>query len=145
MIFKKAIIIILCLITAILFSFTCANANPFVSGNKQSYKEDSASKNSNLSSFSFRFLRDNSLYRSLVAFQRSFNNQITSTISNYRNQKDLDLLLYVCLIAIGYGFIHALMPGHGKNIILAGSFPQEENIKKWLLQLTFRTFHFTIF
>lgn len=106
--------------------------NPFFSGTKATTKThaDTKAKSETESNTVKKSEFGKPFYAKLVQFQRIFNNKITAIISDYKAQKNLNLLFYVWLIAMGYGFFHAMMPGHGKNIILGWILTSPKRFRK---------------
>lgn len=114
------------------FSFTsqvfAETPNPFMKGNKPSNVNPAAQQ------ISGNMFGDagSKFYKELITFQRNFNHKITSSLANYRKDKNPDILFYIWGIAVIYGFVHALMPGHGKNIILGWIMASQRRLYKVL-------------
>lgn len=125
-------LIILCSVGLLLIPPIFAGGpNPFFSGTRPPAEQKK--ETGRLSGSLQKSSQLEQAYRFLRGLQRSYNEKITSTISNYRDSKDSKLLFYVFLIAVGYGFFHAMMPGHGKGIILGWILSSHRKFYKVLL------------
>ena len=103
------------------------NSNPFYKGSGE--KEITAS-------------RTGGLIGCVSSLQKNINNRISEIINNYKKEKENTLLLYIAGFAFLYGFIHAMTPGHGKNIILGWILSSERTfIKVLLTSVTGMFFH----
>ncbi len=106
--------------------------NPFFSGQKPPANEQSRSEAVDENDSLLQNPVTNQLFLKLIHFQREFNQKISTVISNYREQKSSELLFYILAIAVSYGFFHAMMPGHGKNILLGWILSSQKRFKKVL-------------
>ncbi|MBF5093763.1 ABC transporter [Azospirillum sp. INR13] len=55
--------------------------------------------------------------QTLNAAQADLNRQMTGVLSDIRDQGSVAAGAWLCLIAFGYGVLHALGPGHGKLVV----------------------------
>ena len=99
--------IILSLFTLSSNLYSQANSsNPFYSGTKQNQISKKIPA------------KNNGFIQYVSAIQKNINKKTSDIINNYRDNKSGNFLLYIAGISFIYGFIHAMTPGHGKNIIL---------------------------
>lgn len=111
-------------------SLQAESPNPFFSGSASSVEQK---KSSNFFKKNSRFQR---IYAVLGSLQRDYNKKITTLISNYRESKNRTLMVYVFMIAVGYGFFHAMMPGHGKSIVLGWIMSSQKKFYKVFITAT---------
>ncbi len=87
-------------------------------------------------------VKNNNFIEKITQLQKQVNTNISDVITDYRTDKNLNLLFYIAGFAFIYGFIHAMTPGHGKNIILAWMLTSERTyIKVLLTSITGMFFH----
>ena len=118
--FSTVLLLLFIIFTEPLFSQT-DSSNPFYKGTENS----SVSK-------SMRG-KPGSFIEKISVIQKTINSRISTVITDYRTDKNMHLLLYIAGFAFIYGLIHAMTPGHGKNIILAWIMTSEKTFIKVLL------------
>ena len=83
-----------------------------------------------------------SFIEKISGIQKQLNNKTASVISDYRENRNINLLLLIAGFSFLYGLIHAMTPGHGKNVILAWILASERTfIKVLLTAVTGMIFH----
>jgi ABC-type nickel/cobalt efflux system permease component RcnA len=76
--------------------------------------------------------KNNSFIEKISLIQKDINRNISEAITDYRKSKNPNLLFYIAGFALIYGLVHAMTPGHGKNIILAWILASEKTFLKVL-------------
>lgn len=112
------------------FALQANTPNPFFSNQESTAAKQNKAKAAEKRDSLLNNRFTSGIYLKLIQFQRSSNQKISEIITNYRDQKSSDLLWYVLIIALSYGFFHAMMPGHGKNIILGWILSSQKRFKK---------------
>jgi len=96
------------------------SSNPFYKGTESSIVSKSVPS------------KNNSFIEKTSAVQKNINKKISGIITDYKKDRKGSLLLYIAGFSLIYGLIHALAPGHGKNIILAWILASEKTFLKVL-------------
>ena len=87
-------------------------------------------------------VKNNGFIVKITGIQKQLNQKMSSVVTDYRENKNADLLLIIAFFAFIYGFIHAMTPGHGKNVILAWILTSERTyIKVLITSITGMLFH----
>ena len=118
--FSTVLLLLFIIFTEPLFS-QADSSNPFYKGTENSSVSKSIS------------VKPNSFIEKISVIQKTINRRISTVITDYRTEKNLHLLIYIAGFAFIYGLIHAMTPGHGKNIILAWIMTSEKTFIKVLL------------
>ena len=118
--FSTVFLFLFIIFTEPLFS-QADSSNPFYKGTENSSVSKTIS------------VKPNSLIEKISGFQKTINSRISSVITDYKTEKNLNLLIYIAVFAFIYGLIHAMTPGHGKSIILAWIMTSEKTFIKVLL------------
>ncbi|MBN1412355.1 MAG: hypothetical protein JW969_16025 [Spirochaetales bacterium] len=101
---------------------TCfSQDNPFLSkGTKDTEKEVTLPQYPD-------FIRK--LFNTINDFQKELTNNLSTLSKKINEEKDLSLLVLLLGIALFYGFVHGLGPGHGKIVMV--SFALSRPLKAW--------------
>ncbi len=100
------LVVIICLSLSILGNATYSSASPF---NKTTPKTSSTvEKRTGLS-----------LLETLYSWQNQLRQEISSATRKLKNDHDVNAIFFLAAFSFLYGLIHALGPGHGKNIIMS--------------------------
>ena len=87
-------------------------------------------------------VKNSSFIEKITGIQKQLNNKTAAVITDYRENRNIDLLLLIAGFSFIYGVIHAMTPGHGKNVILAWILTSERTfIKVLLTAVTGMIFH----
>ena len=78
-------------------------------------------------------VKNNRFIEKITGIQKQLNNKISEVITDYKDNRNINLFLFLAGFSFIYGVIHAMTPGHGKNVILAWILTSERTFIKVLL------------
>ncbi len=116
----SAALILFFSVSALSYSQT-GSSNPFFRGTENSTVSKSVPA------------ANSTFLEAVTEVQKKINSRISAVINDYKTDKNINLLFYIACFAFIYGFIHAMTPGHGKNIILGWILTSERTFIKVLL------------
>ena len=116
-------------ITAVILFFNITIQIPCQTGSSNPFFK--GTENSNISKTVP--VKNNRFIEKITGLQKQLNRRISEVITDYKANKNMNLLLFIAGFSFIYGVIHAMTPGHGKNVILAWILTAEKTFIKVLL------------